>query len=100
MEKTTATEFIEWMIFLNMELERTSKEDYLFASIALEVRRGNVKNPNKVRIEDVLVKMKATSPEVEDFEELEEDEEYELKKKVSKKSRSFWNFFLGIKKDR
>ena len=88
------------MAYLNIELERTTKEDYRFASIALEVRRGNVKDANKVSIEDVVVKMKATEIVIEEPEELDEEEEYQLRKQASKKSRGFWAGLLGLNKDK
>ena len=40
------------------EHTRFHREDYLFAMVAAEVRRTIVKNPNRVKTEDFLLKFK------------------------------------------
>jgi len=100
--KTSSTEFLEWMVYLNKEIGKTTKQDYLFASIAREIRMGNVKDAKKVTFEDVLVKMEAVTPK-EDEEEEEEEEELTLQSsKVQEKmaiSKSFWGNYPSIKKE-
>ena len=65
--RITQREFVDWLHFLRWEDERQTKADYQLATIAAEVRRGNVKHPNKVKMSDFLVKMKTQDEaEVED----------------------------------
>lgn len=51
------SEYIDWLNFLSKEEERDTKQDYYLAQIAAEVRRGQVKHPNKIHVKDFLVKM-------------------------------------------
>lgn len=52
----TYTEFLEWLEFLRWEEDRHTKSDYYMAQVAAEIRRSNVKNPRKVRVQDFLLK--------------------------------------------
>lgn len=40
--------------------------DFYLAQIAAEVRKGNVKHPNQVKIKDFMVEMKKPSSPVQD----------------------------------
>lgn len=64
-----------------MEKKEHSKEDYYLAQIAAEVRRGIVKNPNKVKLKDFLLTIQ-TGP-VSNPDTLEN-------------SKSFWLSSLGV----
>ena len=55
MAKTTSSEFTMWMIHLDKEMNRHDKIDYYLAQIATEVRRGNVKDPKKLKLNDALI---------------------------------------------
>jgi len=39
-----------------MEVVGFHREDYYWAQVAAEIRRGNVKNPRNVKVEDFLMK--------------------------------------------
>lgn len=54
-DKLTYREFIEWLIFLQIEDNRETKMDYYLAQIAAEVRRGQAKNPKLVKVKDFIV---------------------------------------------
>lgn len=56
-KETTSTEFIEWCTFLDMEdWERTKREDFYMAQIAMEIARTRSSRPGQLRIEDFLLK--------------------------------------------
>jgi hypothetical protein len=67
------------MEFLSQEEERDTKRDYYLAQIACEVRRGYVKDPKKVKVDDFLVHFKKQGPKAKD-------------------SKSIWMGALGFKK--
>ena len=82
-------EFTQWMLYLEMEEERHTKQDYYLAQIAAEVRRPNIKNPSKLQVEDMLLK----------FEKRDR-----MKKEVSVETmtanhKQFWMASVGLKSD-
>lgn len=85
-ELTTATEFVEWIAYLDMDVNAFHREDYYLAQIAAEVRRGRVKDPSRVRTEDLLIKFKFRSGWATPANNLET-------------SKSFWLGSLGVKKE-
>jgi hypothetical protein len=50
----TYTEFLEWLEFLQWDDRQHGKADHYMAQIAAEIRRANVKNPGRVKIQDFL----------------------------------------------
>jgi hypothetical protein len=42
-------------VFLNEEETKRTKQDFYLASIAAEVRKGNVKHPKKVKISHLFI---------------------------------------------
>ncbi|MFA5452986.1 MAG: hypothetical protein WC248_05395 [Candidatus Methanomethylophilaceae archaeon] len=91
MEKTTSSEFIEWMAFLDLERNQTSKEDYYLAQVAAEVRRSFVKSPQSVHVKDFILSFTRAersslgggSPAMED---------------PSQRSKNYWSAVLGLEK--
>jgi len=59
-EKTTSTEFLEWVQFFEMEANFFHREDFYWAQIAAEIRKSYVdsKYANKVKTDDMLIKFK------------------------------------------
>lgn len=55
-EKTTSTEYIEWMEFLERDINSFHREDYFLANLALEVRRSWVANPNQEKLKTFLLR--------------------------------------------
>lgn len=51
----TSSEFVEWVVFLNEEETKRTKQDFYLASIAAEIRKGNVKHPRKVKISHLFI---------------------------------------------
>lgn len=89
--KTTSTEFLEWTAYLEWdEVHGFHAERWYMASIAAEVRKGHVKNPKSVRIEDCLLKFKVShgSPRRVTEEDVEER---------TKRSKMFWGAAIGMK---
>lgn len=91
MEKTTSSEFIEWMAFLDLERNQTSKEDYYLAQVAAEVRRSFVKSPQSVHVKDFILSFTRAersspgggSPAMED---------------PTQRSKNYWSAVLGMEK--
>lgn len=75
-------EFVEWLAFLELKWKEREKEEYYLAQIAAEIRRGNVRDPRKVDVENFLLKFKA-GPKKKDPPSLVE-------------SKAFWLTALGI----
>jgi hypothetical protein len=80
-ERVTYREFLEWLVFLNNEEERQTKQDYYLAQIAAEIRRGQVTNPRSVKVKDFLVEMTTTPKQ----------------KKKMERSKSFWLGMVNVK---
>ncbi len=51
----TSSEFVEWIVFLNQEEVKRTKQDFYLTSIATEVRRSYVKYPKKVKMKDLFI---------------------------------------------
>lgn len=93
MEKTTSSEFIEWMAFLDLERNQTSKEDYYLAQVAAEVRRSFVKSPQSVHVKDFILSFTRAersspgggSPAMEDQD-------------PTQRSKNYWSAVLGLEK--
>ena len=56
MAETTSSEFVDWVSFRRTDMNNPSRIDYYLAQIAAEVRRSNVKHPNKITVKDFLLK--------------------------------------------
>ena len=56
----SASEFIQWMVYLETEQDRISVDQVYLASIATECRRSYVKDPNKYTIKHFLSLFKKT----------------------------------------
>ena len=60
----TSSEFVEWIVFLNQEETKRTKQDFYLASIATEVRRSYVKDPNKVSMKDLFISYVKDKPKL------------------------------------
>ncbi len=63
----------------------------------MEIRKANVKDPDKVRIEDVLVKMETGAPKEEEKDE--EELEWDVIKKQTAASQGMWFGIAGFTKE-
>lgn len=92
MRKTTSSEFLEWCQYLDSKQNEFHREDYFFAQIAAEVRRGLVKDPASIRVEDFLIKFEprfgGSSGPIADAREVDVD------------SKSIWYGILGLRRAR
>jgi len=62
--ETSSTQFLEWMEYLEQDLNAFHREDYFLAQIAQEIRRTVVKEPEEVKIETFLRKFEKKVVEV------------------------------------
>ena len=53
--RITSSEFIEWRVFLEREQSQATVDHYYLAQIAAEVRRGWVRKPRAVRLQDFIL---------------------------------------------
>jgi hypothetical protein len=56
--KTSASQFVLWMEFLDWEFNAFNPDRHYLAQIAAEVRRSYVRKGVKVRIEDFIMKFR------------------------------------------
>ena len=80
-------DFTKWILYLEMEEVRNTKQDYALARIAAEVRRSYAAKPNSVRDEDLLMK----------FEKVKKKER--TKEEATATSKRYVFGCLGLKKD-
>lgn len=55
-KSTSSSEFIEWMVYLEEEVNDFHRDSFYWAQIAAEIRRANSRNPKSVKTEDFLLK--------------------------------------------
>jgi len=85
-QKTTSTEFVIWMEYLERDVNAFHPENFYLAQIAAEIRRSFVKNPKQIRLKDFLLK----------FIMPEEPKKLSIKER-SKRMKRFWFFHVGLK---
>jgi len=90
-QETSSSQFIDWMVFLELERNFTTKQDVYLAQIAQEVQRSYVAEPNKVKLKSFIRKFKTMFENENDLTEEEVDSRTEA-------SKSFWLKALGIRK--
>jgi len=56
--ETSSTEFLDWMVFLDMEVNAFHREDFNFANLIKTLVQCNSKNPKSVKLENYLIKFK------------------------------------------
>jgi hypothetical protein len=72
---------VEWCTFLDLEVTGFHREDAYWAQIAAEIRRANVKEPQKVKVEDFLIKYQLASSG---------EDEQEARKAKALEARGHW----------
>lgn len=89
--ETSSRDFRDWKEYFRRFKNETTLEHYYLAQIAAEIRRGIVKKPLSVKLEQFLIKVvnQKKRPMVE-----KEGEE----KRVSM-SKKFWMNLTGVKKE-
>lgn len=55
----TARQFRAWQAWLALEMESPSRTDHYLMQVAAEVRRGQVKNPRQVKLNDFRLRFVA-----------------------------------------
>ncbi len=54
-------EFLEWIAYMDLDVNAFHREDYNFAQVAAEVRRSFVKEPSKVDVNDFVLQFTSAS---------------------------------------
>jgi hypothetical protein len=93
-QTTTATEFSEWLVFLDMqETELFAKQDFYLAQIAAEVRRSWVSKESRqsVKTEDFVIKFQTKTPRKKKAQET--DSRYSMQV-----SKAAWLAAVGLGK--
>ncbi len=88
MDKTTSTEYVDWMTYLDAEVNSFHREDYYLARIAMEVQKTAVRNPDNLQIKDFILKFESANEKGKQ-EALSSDEKLQ-------KSKNFWFSVLGV----
>lgn len=82
----SSSEFMDWIVYLDEEMNLFHREDFFLAQIATEIRRSFVKDPSKVKFKDFLIQFKKkVEPKKLSIEER------------SKRSKAFWGVTLDEK---
>jgi len=67
--KTSSSQLVLWMEYLDWEINSFDKYCYYLAQLAAEVRRPNVKKGTIVKIEDFIMKFVHKKPQTEESKE-------------------------------
>lgn len=81
--KTSASQFVLWMEYLDWEANAFDKYNYYLAQIAAEIRRSYVAKGAKVKIEDFIM----------EFKNKEESSKPKTRQQIADKMKKF--FFAG-----
>ena len=54
--ETTSTEFLDWMIYLEQDVNAFHREDFFLANIAKSIIQANSKDPKSVKLKHFLLK--------------------------------------------
>lgn len=81
----THREFLVRMAWIENDMERPSREDWYLMQIAAEILRDRVKDPSKVKLEDMRLRFANPNPPPVTRQE------------AADKSRSRWCGMLGVK---
>ena len=87
MQKTTVSEFTEWLVFFEMEARDYSTLNNMLAKLCAEVRRSWVKDPKKVDPRQFL----PTFAKIERAPQAPVDVE-----EKTRQSKAFWGALLGV----
>ena len=89
----TSSEFVNWMVFEEMQLDRPSPDHFYLSRIVMEIRSIFHKNPSSLKLEDFLLKF---NRDPSDKKTSKEDAAAKLQK-----SKSVWSAMaskFGFKK--
>lgn len=85
-EETTSTEFLDWLEYLDWDVNAFHRENWYLAQIAQEVRRTISKSPEKVEIDGFLRKFV-----------IKKVSKKSTRKEAAEKSKRRWLSWAGIK---
>ena len=85
--KTTSTEFLDWIIYLELEPNTFHRLDYYLAQIAAIIVKVNSKKNSSVKLEDYILNFKSVT----------EPKKLNWKERM-KRSKDYWKSIVGLKK--
>ncbi len=85
--ETTSSEFVMWMEYLRRDANAFNPKHYYLAQIAMWIKRSMVKKPDKVSLDEFLIKFKMENPEKKKIEQEQQTEQ----------TKSWWKQFVGLK---
>lgn len=85
----TSSEFIDWIAYLDIEINEFHREDYFWANIVAEIRRWHVKDYQTPKLEEHLIKFQSKQRAKKTNLSVEEK---------TKKAKSFFGFLLKFPK--
>ncbi len=91
-QETTSTEFLDWVVYLEQDVNAFHREDSFLANIAREIcqfREMFVKKPKVIKLEQFLQKF-TSKKEKKDMKTL-------TKKETTERSKNRWLAWAGIK---
>ena len=81
----SSTDFVDWIVYLDEDINAFHREDYFLAAIAAEVRRSYVGKPQGIRLSTFMIKFKA----------MVKKKKMDVKEKT-KRSKAFWSTIVGL----
>lgn len=87
-EETTSTQFLDWIEYLELDVNAFHREDHFWANIATEIRRSFVKEPGRVRMGSFLLKF--ARKKIAKRRPM-------TRKEAAERSKQKWFSWLGIK---
>lgn len=81
----TSSEFLDWIVYLDEDINGFHRGDYFLAQIAQEIRRSFVSEPDTVKLEPFLIK----------FETKKKEKKKKLtKEEATRRMKSYWGTIL------
>jgi hypothetical protein len=80
-----AREFVRWRVFFEEEWNTTEKVTDYLAQIACEVRRGYVRDPGRVKLDDFIIKYTPANKKPQ-----------MTKEEYLQNSKNYWTGILGF----
>lgn len=89
-EETTSTQFLDWMEYLEQDVNAFHREDYFLANIARLLQMAIAKNPEKVKLKHFLFEFVN--------KRIKKKEKPLTKKKAAERMKSQFLAWAGIKR--
>lgn len=88
-QRMPSSEFTAWRVFLEREPNQFNKQDYYLAQIAAEIVRPRVKNPERLGLDDYLIRFESRKQDAKPREMTEAEKQEHIER-----SKAAWAAFL------